>query len=250
MAVNIHSAALRVVAVHFEARYDEGYRYLDRCGETLVRVMKRSPSWLVGGANPTRANLTNHELKLAMSFSHESLVVGFTDELDLTVVSERVERLSQEAEAFYRIVIETLKVPNTTRVGLRCQLIAPADSLEEAAQFMTRGFASPFRDALVQHTRLEPRNATMLYVLEDAESGLRRKIEVSSGARVLSGTPALTGLATDKGSGVVLADVDTFTRPDTGHLPRVDLFVIENYAAGSEMATYALEWLRQHQSRK
>ena len=34
----------------FKARYSEGYRYLDHCGETIIRIQGRDRSWQLGSS--------------------------------------------------------------------------------------------------------------------------------------------------------------------------------------------------------
>ncbi len=250
MPVHTQLAALKILRVVFEARYDEGYRYLDRCGETIVRIRKDDPSWLIGPIDPQRGVLTNLERKLTLNMGNESLLVATTDESDSIAMGEKIQELAREGDTLYKIIVASLNVPNTTRVGLRCQFLAQADTLEEANLFVSRALISPFRDDLLSYTKFDIRNASMAYVLEDPESGLRRRIELSAVARVQAGSPPITGLSTDTGSGAVLVDIDNFTRPEQGHLPRADLFILENYSAARELALHAFEWLRQHQPRK
>jgi hypothetical protein len=250
MPVQAQLAALKILRVVFEARYDEGYRYLDRCGETIVRIRKHNPSWIIGPIDPQRGVITNLERQLTLNMGNENMVVATIDELDPIAMGEKIEVLSLESETLYKIIVGSLNVPNTTRVGLRCQFLARADTLEEANQFISRASASPLRDDLVAYTKFDIRSASLAYVLEDPESGLRRRIEVSAVARVQAGSPPITSLATDTGSGGILVDIDNFTRPEQGHLPRADLFIRENYSASRELALHAFEWLRQHQSGK
>jgi hypothetical protein len=250
MAVHAQLAALKILRVIFEARYDEGYRYLDRCGETLVRIRKHDPSWVIGAIDPQRGVITSLDRKLTLNMGNESMLVATTDEFDSIAMGEKIEELGREADTLYKIIVASLNVPNTTRVGLRCQFLAQADTLEEANQFISRALVSPLRDDLLGYTKFDVRNASMSYVLEDPESGLRRRIELLAVARVQAGSPPITGLSTDVGSGGVLVDIDNFTRPEQGHLPRADLFIQENYSAARELALHAFEWLRQHQSRK
>jgi hypothetical protein len=250
MPVHAQLAALKILQVVFEVRYDEGYRYLDRCGETLVRIRKYNPSWIPGSTDPQRSVVTNHEQQLALNIGNESLIVTTIEELDSTGMGKKIEVLSKEAESLYKIIVESLNVPNTVRVGLRCRFIAPADTLEEANRFITRAASSPMLDALRTYTKFEPRSASMLYVLEDPESGLRKRIEFSAVARVQVGGPPITGLATDTGSGGIVVDVDSFTRPERGHLSKAGMFIQENYSAARELALHAFEWLKQHQHRR
>jgi hypothetical protein len=247
MSVQTHPASLKVLRIVFEARYDEGYRYLDRCGETVVRIRKHSSAWLVGPVNPQGGVISNNAESLTLNMGNESMLVATTEEFEYEKAEKKVDVLAREAEALYGIIVETLSVPNTTRVGLRSQFFAPADSLEEANRFMSKAAASPLSEALRDETRMDVRNASMVYVLEDPKTGLRRRVDVSAVARLLAGAPPITGLASDQGSGGVVVDIDTLTRPERGHLPKAGFFITNNYLRERSLAAYVFRWLLEHQ---
>jgi len=247
MAVHAHRASLKVIKAIFEARYDDGYRYLDRCGETLVQIRKYSPSWVPGQIDPQRGVVTNFVHQLTLNMGHQSMLVATNDELDYIAMEKKLQVFAQEAEVLYKIIVETLNVPNTTRVGLRVQFMAPADALEEAHKFVRDAAVSPLWASIQEYTRTELRSASMLYVLEEQESGLRRRIELSPVARVQVGDPLITGLASDRGSGGVMVDIDSFTRPEEGHLPKAGMFIQKNFLSAHGITLPVLDWLRQHE---
>src|SRR5690242_9198868 len=101
MAVHTQLAALKILRVIFEARYDEGYRYMDRCGQTIVRIKKHSPYWITGPIDPQRGVITNRELQLTLNMGNESMLVATIDELEPIAMGAKVEVLSREADALY-----------------------------------------------------------------------------------------------------------------------------------------------------
>jgi hypothetical protein len=247
MPVQSQPQARKTLRVLFEARYDEGYRYLDRCGQTLVSIRKHSLSWVPGPIDPQRSVIGNAEHDLTLNMNSDSLLVANNAEMDASTADKKVEILAKEAEALYKIITESLSVPNTTRVGLRCQFLAPADALEEAYRFLCKVPASPLRDDLLAFTKCHLRNSSMALTLEDPDSGVRKRVEVSAVIRVQAGAAPITGLATDEGHGGIMVDIDTFTRPDRGHLAKVSMFIHQHYAAAKLIATHVIDWLVKHQ---
>lgn len=249
MAVHTNEASLKVVKLAFEVRYDEGYRYLDHCGETLVRIRRHSKSWVVSSVNPQSGVLKNIHEKLTLTMGSEALTLQTDEEFDTSKAEKKSEAFGLEAEKLSRIILETIGVSETTRVGFRCLFLAPADSLEDANRFLCNVSASPLRDQVVACTKSELRHADLTYVTEEPEAGIRRRIQLMSAARQEPGTPLPTGLSSDEGSGGVVVDVDTFTRPESGHFTRTNLFIQESYLKARQMSTKLLEWMRQNQRR-
>jgi hypothetical protein len=249
MPVQTQPDALKVAQLVFEARFDEGYRYLDKCGELLVRIRRHSARWVPTTPNPQLAALSNEEHKLILNVNTEHMVLATAEELPSSAANKTIEIFGSEAEILYRMAAEALSVPNTTRVGLRCRILAGADSLEEANRFMCRLPGSALREEVLQYTHFQLRNTSVSYTLEDPESGLRRSLNLSSVARVEAGAPPITGLASDQGSGFVLVDIDTFTRPDQGHLNKLNVFIQESYAASRDLAAHVLHWLVKRQAK-
>ena len=91
-----------------------------------------------------------------------------------------VETLAEEAEANYQIVTDALKVTDTTRIGARFRFLAEADSLEDADRFLRQRMISPLSDAVEAATQSKLRDASVVYVVEDLESGRRKRVEISS----------------------------------------------------------------------
>jgi hypothetical protein len=61
---------------HFTVRFDQGYRYLDRCGEAVIKLENTlDPGWVPGEFTPASGNLRNYTLGLAAFFNTTSLSV-------------------------------------------------------------------------------------------------------------------------------------------------------------------------------
>ena len=66
--------------LQFSARFAQGYRYLDRCGEAMVRLERNlDKGWVTGDINPTAGNMRNYTLGLAAKFSADSVLFDQTE---------------------------------------------------------------------------------------------------------------------------------------------------------------------------
>src|SRR4051812_34957603 len=62
--------------LQFSARFTQGYRYLDRCGEAMVRLERNlDKGWITGDINPSAGNMRNYTLGLTAKFSSETVLV-------------------------------------------------------------------------------------------------------------------------------------------------------------------------------
>lgn len=248
MAVHSHVERMKIETLAFETRFRDGYRYLDHCGETIVRIRSRNPCWAVTSVNVVGGQLRNDDLNMALNLSSFSMSVNLLKPpIDVHGVEPKVEAYAKEAEAIYEIVTRALRVTETTRVGARFRFVAPADTLEEADRFICRGMDSPLLEKLKESTRSELRDAAVAFVLADQESGHRRRIEIVSQTSQKPGDDPYTGLDGELRTGSVVVDIDTFTRPERGHLERSSLFIQKSYLRAGVIAMELFEWLRLQQ---
>ncbi len=230
----------------FEVRYSEGYRYLDHCGETLNRIRRHDRSWIVNAVNPGAGQMLNDRKNLLLVFSNERINVGLSNPpIPLNEAAKFCEKFGAECESLYSIIVNTIGVTETTRVGFRVVLSAESDTLEESDRFVSKGARSPFLDKLKEISQSELRDASMAYALEDVQHGTRRRITVSSQAVVKPEDVPDTGLGSHAGTGSVLIDIDTFTRPESGHFPSSNMFIQNNMIRSRSIALETLQWLRQ-----
>lgn len=249
MAVHTYVDRIKLGTLAFEARFKDGYRYLDRCGEAIVQIQSHNPFWLPQGANPMAGNLRNEDLNMILSLN----IIGLSMNLSKSPVDPdgtTVERYAGEAEALYEIVIKALGVTQTTRVGARFRFLAEADTLEEADRFVCNGARSPLVDHIEQCTNSRLIDAGVAYLVEDPESGYRRRVEVVSHVPQKAGEPPFTGLDREGRTGAVAIDIDTFTRPGRGHFERASLFIQDCFSRSQSICRETFEWLRQRQPAK
>src|SRR5262249_60478068 len=124
MAVHTQESGLKLLAMIFEARYDEGYRYLDHSGELLVRIKRHNPHWAVALLGQKGGQLTHHQHKLVANIGLEKLDLATTERLDLSHGEKQARLLGEAAEELYSLTVEVLKVPRTTRIGTRLHFMA------------------------------------------------------------------------------------------------------------------------------
>jgi hypothetical protein len=248
MSVHTQDDRLMILAMIFEARYEEGYRFLDHSGELLVRIKRLNPSWEVAGLSQKVVSLIHREQHLLLNIGIEKIDISTTERVTFADAEKMARIVGQSAEETYGVVVEVLKVPRTTRVGTRFAFLAPADNLEEADRFMWKASASSLFNAVADKTKSQPREAQLTYVLDDPESGYRRRVGLSSVViEQKPEDPPYLGLPGDKGSGGVVVDIDTFTRPDESQFGKTSMFVQDNYLKSRSQAGGIFAWLLQQQ---
>jgi hypothetical protein len=251
MAVRANRDKMKVDTLAFEARYQDGFRYLDHCGEALVQIQRRSRLWVVNNVGTHSGQLRNEELNLLLTFNHVGLGIQvLKSPIEMVGSDKLVEILGQEAEATYQIITDTLKLTDTTRVGARFRFLAEADSLEDADRFLRQGMTSPLSEAVEAATGSKFRDASVSCVVEDLESGRRKRIEIVSVLQQKPTDSQYTGFDPESRAAFVAIDIDTFTRPGTGHYPRSSMFIQESYIGAQSAAMEILEWFRRPQSVK
>jgi len=245
MAVRAYPEKMKIDILAFEARYKDGYRYLDRCGETLVQIQRHDRSWVVLGVNPQSGQLRNEDLNMLLTITHAGVILQLLKSpIEMTGAEKVVQTFAHEAEAVYEITTGALNVTDTTRVGARFRFLAEADSLEEADRFLRRGMASTLLDKVEEATQSKLRDGSVVYFVEDLESGRRKRLEISSQVHQKPGESPYTGIDPESHTGFVAVDIDTFTRPETGHYQRSNMFIQESYLSARTSGLEIFEWFR------
>src|SRR5271165_2258190 len=69
--------------LNLTVRFLQGYRYLDRCGEALIRLEERlHEGWIPAEVSPKSGSLKNDTLGMVATFNSESLNVQQTEFVD------------------------------------------------------------------------------------------------------------------------------------------------------------------------
>lgn len=135
-------AKRKVVQQAFEARYERGYRYLDRCGEALLILEESLPAetgkvWLLDQATPQGATLKCPEL---------DTVIGF-DSMHVTIDQTPVDvdfALADISAVVLAILSARFDLRSFTRFGYRRFYLLGADSVEQSEELSIR--YSPFKN--------------------------------------------------------------------------------------------------------
>jgi hypothetical protein len=247
MSVHANDEKIKVTVAAIDTVFNEGYRYLDRCGETIVRIRHVDPQWEATATNPQSGQLRHSKKNLVLNFNTIRFTMSASDEWNLIGAESKVEILAKEAYDIYEIINDVVKPGDTIRVGVRFRFAAPADSLDEADRFVTRGARSPLTDEIEKITASSPKRSTSVWVVEDTEKGLNQRVEVATYVLMNPESPIFTGLGSPSGESGAFVDIETFTRPEAGSYDRLDLFVVENFTAVRRIAKGVFQWLRQRQ---
>ncbi|MFN0056253.1 MAG: hypothetical protein ACKV0T_29250, partial [Planctomycetales bacterium] len=124
------SPPLEIARVVFSVRWVRGYRYLDRCGEALVRLEERlDNAWIVSETAPSGGSIRNDVLEMQAVFNSASLTVqqeGFSD----------FGTFCHETHLIYDILrtVFEIGVINAPAVGVTLQL--GMASLDESSEYL------------------------------------------------------------------------------------------------------------------
>lgn len=151
----------------FEARYEHGYRYLDRCGDTLVVLEEALPKvsrgavWMSDEISPKGARVKCPEHELTLVF--DSARLG----LDQNPADEPCP-FSDIADYAFQTVKSKFDIADVTRLGRRRLFIRPTDSVDEAEALSVR--KAPFSQwPKVKDDQLALRSCDIAVDLEDPD---------------------------------------------------------------------------------
>jgi hypothetical protein len=248
MAVHTNEASLKVVTMIFEARYGEGYRYLDHSGELIVRITAGDPLWSVAAFGVQATRMKHLKTGINLNVNTEKIDLSLTEESTLGEGEKKAELLGKEAEKQYLLTVDTIKSPSTLRIGARFAFLAPADSLEDADRFLSKGVKSPLLDAVVASSKSDLWDAAAVFQIQEPETGYRRRLLLfSSVTKQTPGSVPYLGFPGDEGTGGALIDIDTYTRPDQGHLSKANMFFQDCYFKARRLAVDLFAWLLKQQ---
>lgn len=120
----------------FEARYEKGYRYLDRCGEAMLILEDALPDltgkvWMPEEISPAGARLKCPELDAVVVFDASHLVVE-QNPIDVSFDFAALARL------VHGIVAARFDIRVTVRFGGRGYFMVGTDSIDDAEKLARR----------------------------------------------------------------------------------------------------------------
>ena len=113
-------------------RFVQGYRYLDRCGEILIRLENElGEGWIPAEPSPQGGILRNYELGMELVFSSESMTIK-QEEL---IVAEQLFGI---AGCAYEIICGATEIERVLSPAIRTVFKKRCSSLAEADQTIVR----------------------------------------------------------------------------------------------------------------
>lgn len=159
----------------FEARYEGGYRYLDRCGDAMLILEKALAEdtdrlWLPQEMAPAGARLICPELDFTIVFHAERLIV------DRNPIGELPCDFAQVASTALATIKGRFDLRRWRRFGSRRVNVLGTDSIDDAERLTLKH--SPFgdwRDTEAKSSGLEQRDVglTLTFELPDRSKGVR-----------------------------------------------------------------------------
>lgn len=128
--------------VVFEARYDYGYEFLDRCGALINSILKENDEWVPNQQiTPAGSQFHNLQDKTQMGFSVHRMWFSLSKALQeepLKPESERMAKLIEHIKKVSPIIISELNLDlkNFKRVGTRVFYYVPFETEEEASDWV------------------------------------------------------------------------------------------------------------------
>jgi len=253
MKLQYKAGSLRVSTMTCEIRFDDAYRYLDRCGNTISKIRAFDKHWTPGETNPQNAALIHTKYKLSTSVNTHRMIVSRNEDewIKLEDARKISDNLGDQTEQICKIVTETIDIPNTTRIGNRFAFIAQTESLEQAERIVAKATQSPLASVITKARNAELYGSTFRYRIEESATGYRRNVQVFAVTRLTAGMPRLMGFKDDEGrkSGVAV-DIDTFTRPAEGHFQDTSMYIKKSFNSSSDLAVKILDWLTKENRKK
>jgi len=160
----------------FEARYDKGYRYLDRCGDAMAILEDLLTDqtgfvWLAAEASPASARMICPDLETTVVFSAQSLVV------DQTPIPDATCDFSAIADTCLATITGRFDLRAFRRLGARRVKVIAAhtDSVEDAEALSLKVFSIPDWLALA-NSALTARASEPCFVFETPDRSLGIRI--------------------------------------------------------------------------
>lgn len=157
----------------FEARFEQGYRYLDRCGNAMILLEKGLPGvtdnrvWMPQEMVPTGARIKCPELDITLTFDAYRLCVD-QNPVDVECPFDLISKYALDT------VVTKFIIQKVTRLGNRVLHTLPTDSIEEADGLSLK--KTPSDNWLEPESKdLKPRscNITTLFESKDRSKGIR-----------------------------------------------------------------------------
>ncbi len=133
-------SSLKVHAINATIRFIQGYRYLDRCGEALIKLENvLTADWITTETSPKSGNIKNDQLGMAGAFSSEAMTVTQTEFVSF-------EHFLDQTCKIYDTLWQTFEIKRINAPTLRvfAQRGFEENELQEASKYlMSLGICTP-----------------------------------------------------------------------------------------------------------
>jgi hypothetical protein len=167
----------KIIQSVFEARYELGYRYLDRCGDVMIILEQALPKitnnkiWMPEEIQPKGARMKCPELDLTIEFDTYRVCVD-QNPVDKECAFEQISKY------IWNTIISKFEIKGATRFGRRKIYILPTDSIENSDKLSVN--KAPFHNWLDSvSTDLKPRNCEAATTLENKDRSKGVKFSIS-----------------------------------------------------------------------
>jgi hypothetical protein len=156
---------LKLEQVVLELRYDLGYRYWDKCGETIIEIGKAFPEWTWKELQRDGTLLVNQKNRdMFLLFSWEAV----------RLVQHEVENLNQfkiYCGEIPKIITKCLAVDNYRRIGNRFWYNYAVESTEEGQQILEKSKLLEIPEAKVKlfGDKIRARSFTLVFEKNDVD---------------------------------------------------------------------------------
>lgn len=152
----------------FEARYKQGYRFLDRCGETMIEVENKIKGWIAGEAVPTGGTMVNEAENMFFNFNSSKfdLAQHYAD------ISNYKNFIDCSYE-FFDITKNNLGLKEYSRFGLRYWFLYPVDSMEKGRDILHKSHIFRENKEIEEIFGKRVKDKSAVIVLEEEEKGIR-----------------------------------------------------------------------------
>jgi len=130
-------SSVKLVQNVFEARYERGYRYLDRCGDAMVILEEALPAisnnnvWMPEEMQPTGARIKCPDIDVTVAFDAYRLCVDHNP-ADVKCPFEAISKY------VFDTVVAKFDIRKIIRLGNRQFYVIPTDSVEDADQLSVK----------------------------------------------------------------------------------------------------------------
>ncbi len=134
---------LDVVRLSSTIRFVQGYRYLDRCGEAIVRLENTTDEgWIPGEITPSSGHLQNWRLGMGARFDSESMTVHQREHISF-------EHFKDQTCRIYEILWKTFDIEKILSPTLRVVLQIGFEDLDDAnKRALSLGLCKPDNEIL------------------------------------------------------------------------------------------------------